>query len=84
VLPTTTSAVGDFDVRRGHARLDDGIRTGKGRGILVYVTARFLSAYDADSAVETGVHNTAGQPVYDVRVHWVDAGKRSQAGGKSS
>jgi hypothetical protein len=33
-----------------------------------------------DPVIAAEVHNTSGQPVYDVRVHWVDWGKGSQTG----
>jgi hypothetical protein len=63
------------------------------QAVLVYLTRGFDSGVRAGTdfglpigpmhlgaAVIADVHNTSGQPVYDVRVHWVDAGKESQAG----
>lgn len=64
----------------------------RARAALVYVTEGFEAEVrtDADppgfirlpraATVSASVHNTGLQPVYDVRVHWVDAGKGSQAG----
>jgi hypothetical protein len=64
----------------------------RSRAALVYATAEFdpglhvrpgsdLIAIPREAGVDLTVHNTGTQPVYDVRVHWVDAGKGSQAGG---
>jgi hypothetical protein len=64
----------------------------RSRAALVYVTGVFsrevrtdndppgLMRVPRDAAVSARVHNTGLQPVYDVRVHWVDAGQGSQAG----
>jgi hypothetical protein len=58
----------------------------------VYVTTKFLAGHEASagdefvagrgaqaSAVTATVHNTSGQPVYDVRVHWWNANHGAQA-----
>jgi hypothetical protein len=61
----------------------------RSRAALVYVTASFdpgfhpgpgVVALDREPGVDLEVHNTGGQPIYDVRVQWVDAAKGSQAG----
>lgn len=63
----------------------------RSRAALVYATAQFdpglpmrpgsdRIATPRVAGVDLMVHNTGSQPVYDVRVHWVDAGKNSQAG----
>jgi hypothetical protein len=65
----------------------------RSRAALVYVTANFQPAYEPgpdviavshEAAVEFEIHNTGSQPVYDVRIHWVDAAKGSQAGEASA
>lgn len=73
-------------------RRRDALDRHRSRAALVYVTAGFSSEVrtDADppgfirlprdARVSASVHNTGLQPVYDVRVHWVDAAKGSQAG----
>ncbi|SRR6266566_228592 len=61
----------------------------------VYVTANLLPGHQASDGNEyvagrgasapvlaAAVHNTSGQPVYDVRVHWVDLGSGTQAGAR--
>jgi hypothetical protein len=64
----------------------------RSRAAFVFVTANYHAAHrppdgvigaSRDPVVEMKVHNTGSQPVYDVRVHWVDAAKGSQAGGES-
>jgi len=63
----------------------------RSRAALVYMTADFdpglhpgpgVIALAREPGVDVEVHNTGGQPIYDVRVHWVDAAKGSQAGGE--
>lgn len=39
-----------------------------------------LVRHDSPLTVAATVHNTGGRPIYDVRVHWVDAGAVAQAG----
>jgi hypothetical protein len=59
----------------------------------IYVTANLLPGNKASAGTEAvagrgartpvlaaAVHNTSGQPVYDVRVHWVDLDSGTQAG----
>jgi hypothetical protein len=64
----------------------------RSRAALAHVTAKFdpgphlrpgsgVIAIPCEAGVDLTVHNTGSQPVYVVRVHWVDAGKGSQAGG---
>ena len=61
----------------------------RSRAALVYMTSSFdpgfhpgpgVIALDRERAVDLEVHNTGHQPIYDVRIKWVDAAKGSQAG----
>lgn len=65
----------------------------RSRAALVYVTTSFdpglhagpgIVALDREPGVDLRVHNTGSQPIYDVRVQWVDAAKGSQAGAEDA
>jgi membrane protein implicated in regulation of membrane protease activity len=49
----------------------------RAQAVQVYVAATLVPG---DGSVATKVYNTSGQPIYDVRVHWLDAGSGVQVG----
>lgn len=56
-------------------RWRDTLERRRAQAALVYVT------FVGNDPMLATVHNTGQQPVYDVRVHWVQPGKGSQLGG---
>jgi hypothetical protein len=73
-------------------RQDDRKQRRRAQASLVYLTqarssggvAPSLGAPPSPPSISAVVHNTSHQPVYDVRVHWVDSATGAQSGAENN